>query len=420
MPLRFWVAAFLIAFVCRTVPAHAEAIGADVVIIIDTSGSMERTDPNRKVLESAVMLIDMMAGTPSRVGIVEFSGFVEYTAALTPLSDTEAIEEIKQQISRFRYFGYTDIGLALRTGAEILLASHTPPHNPMIMLFTDGVTEIGPRQAQQGRTVALSHNDILWALGQLDGHVPIHTIGLNQQDSVDVALLTMIAGHSTATATFTRDADSLPEIFAEIYRNHISAAEIIPDTEKPEAWEEAPEETFAPPPLLPVEAPERPEEIATNELPIEEPAQHEAPGPQPLNRYFLIGILIFVVAVVAINLRWLLGIIRSRPSAGIKGCLDIVTFSRDGARLPMVSVELDFDGGRMDLSGINDALSGAYLTASRGLALRNKSDCEITDAFDTVLTRRKIKWDEGAKFTFTEKNAEDLLKIEITYNPIIK
>jgi hypothetical protein len=368
--------------------------------------------------------------------VVEFSGFIEYTAGLTPVSDTEAIEEIKRQINRFRYFGYTDIGYALRTGVEILLADDY--NSPMIILFTDGITEIGPRQAQLGRTVGKSHSDVLWALNELDGRIPVHTIGLNSEGSVDVALLNMIAEYSTATATFTTRAGDIPQIFTELYQNHVQAvrqaAQEAPA--QPPADEATVTQNEATPDDTPAdEAPmdesligEAPsDEALSDEAPFDEALSDETPAdtaPRSLSPFLLWGILLAVIAVVFVNVRWVLGILNRRKAANIDGYLDIVVITGSGNMLPATQIDLDFAHGRIGFAELGVDLEGLYLAATaNGLTLINTGDCEVTDPNNVIQARRKIVWHKDVKLTFTEADAQDLRQIEIIYrangDPII-
>jgi hypothetical protein len=425
-------------------PVFAEPAGTDVVLLIDTSGSMNRTDPNRKVLESAIGLIDMMEGA-SRVGVVEFSGFIEYTAPLTPISDTDSINEIKREINRFNYFGYTDIGLALKTGAQILLDEYDTLSNPMIILFTDGRIEIGPRQAQVGRTVEKSRGDIAWALSELDGSIPVHTVGLNPGEGLDVPMLNMIAELSTATATFTREAESLPEIFAGIYRRHREAAVTVTEAlESPESvdpeWQPPEPEPDLPEPEAPdADAePAIPEETAsapsvfftpdegTDEVEPEPAPERETPDGTPAgngnwrpNRLLLALSLLFVAVVVGINARWLLKIIYPSPADLPPGYLDIVTVNGDGAPSQEVSVDLDLSSGRIPLKDIVESDIGTdevYLQKKpRGLLLINDGECEITDGGNAIITKRKILWQENMRLIFSDEDPEDQARVEITY-----
>jgi hypothetical protein len=314
-------------------------------------------------------------------------------------------------------------------------------HNPMIILFTDGMIEIGPRQSEAGRTVSLSQGDVLWALNALDGVAPVHTIGLNTEGGVDEALLYMIAEHSTASAAFTTDADNLPGIFADIYTRHMETAQAVrpsiavPDgsdgtqsgeagagADHDEASDQMPEATPAP-------AGQQPPEVSA--APVREPAYGTAPANgnitaepddaesfRPTGGILVVSVL-FVTVVVVINTRWLLRIVRDRQRADDGDCLDIVITERDGTKSPTVTVELENKRKRIDLNDLVSTemdIDGIYIMRNpSGLLLVNKGDCEITDRNNMIILDKKYVWRENEKLTFTEEESNDLAKLEITY-----
>jgi len=194
--------------------------GIDVVLVIDTSGSMRYADPERITLEAATLFMDMMETTNSRIGIVGFSGALHSVMPLTPINEIGVRNEIRHSISRFVYHGFTDIGLALRAAAEMVLEPSLDTNNsPMILLFTDGRIELPPNQ--QNRTVEMSYQDAEWALDNVGSFTPIYTIGLNYDGSVNIDFLQDLATRTGATYNIIYDAALLPQLFNEIFASHI-------------------------------------------------------------------------------------------------------------------------------------------------------------------------------------------------------
>ncbi|MCL2215487.1 MAG: VWA domain-containing protein [Defluviitaleaceae bacterium] len=192
----------------------------DVVLLIDVSGSMRFTDPNRAALSGAADFIEMLSVGESRVGVIGFSGRMQYYLPLRLLEDEYTVADFRREITAFQYVGYTDIGMALLAAAEMLYNTENL-QNPMILLMSDGWIQISRHVPD--RTAADSFADVEAALDLLERTVPVYTVGLHNPQGVDVELLEMIAERSDAHAQFTDDANDLPKIFISILEAHIDS-----------------------------------------------------------------------------------------------------------------------------------------------------------------------------------------------------
>ena len=222
----------------------------DVVLLIDVSGSMRFTDPNRAALSAAADLIDMLTLGESRAGVVGFSGRIQYLMPLRLIETEYDRLEMREQIAAFQYVGYTDIGAALLVAAEMLHEAGNL-QNPMILFMSDGYIEISRHAA---RTAAESYADVEAALDLLERTVPIYTIGMHNPGGVDVRLLTMISERSNAHTLFTYDANELPEMVVSILEAHaarIPVPEPVEHESEPEPEEiPAPVEDYEPEPEI--------------------------------------------------------------------------------------------------------------------------------------------------------------------------
>lgn len=213
----------------------------DVIFLVDLSGSMRFTDPDRIVLSAIADFIDKLAPDVSRVGVIGFSGGILHSIPFTYV-DTERKASLRYEISLFEYLGYTDIGLAFMYAIEMI--ENVPElNNPMIIFTSDGYIEISRRNV--GRTAQMSYDDVEAALDILEHIVPVYTVGMHNPDGIDVALLEMIANRSGGLSKFTYEADELPEILAAIFEHHVMRSqEELPELNDEYVWDNN-EEAYA-------------------------------------------------------------------------------------------------------------------------------------------------------------------------------
>ncbi|MCL2577102.1 MAG: VWA domain-containing protein [Defluviitaleaceae bacterium] len=199
----------------------------DVIIVIDNSGSMRQADPDMLALTAANLFIDMNAGSDSRIG------YVMYTQAIVGRRDlTELVSfrrDIKNEISATRWDprGWTDIALGIETALEMFANESDRSRMPMIILLSDGNTElevpahINPRPI---RTTAESNAALEVAITDAANMgIPIYTIGFNFDGELDMPTMDRIAATTGGIMRETNVASNLPAIMGEIY-SHITGA----------------------------------------------------------------------------------------------------------------------------------------------------------------------------------------------------
>lgn len=210
--------------------------GIDAVVLIDVSGSMRFTDPERQTLTAAADFIDALPLGASRVGVIGFSGRMQHVIPMQGLESENQLTELRGNIESFQYIGFTDIGMALLAGAEMLRGAGELT-NPMVLLISDGWIQISPSQAP--RVAEDSYNDAETALHILNtlDEVPVYTIGIHNPAGVDVELLTRIAEESGGTAGFTSETSELSEMFINLLETHLELSVQMPDDVEEELQE---------------------------------------------------------------------------------------------------------------------------------------------------------------------------------------
>ncbi len=174
----------------------------DTVFVIDSSDSMDGSDPLYLRLDAAKKYVDNMS-VPDRGAVVDF----DTTAALVPspvgdhLSSDYA--KIKQNIDTIDSKGGTDIGAGLQAANSELMGYGNSSHMWVEILLTDGYEPSSnyPFTSQQIQDAA-------------DNNITIFTVGLGA--GANETLLREIADRTGGRYYYARDAEALEDIYTRI------------------------------------------------------------------------------------------------------------------------------------------------------------------------------------------------------------
>lgn len=224
MKKTFLYAVCVLLAVVFLIPGPATALeqseGIDAMLLIDLSGSMRESDSSRVAIEATKMFIDMLETSNSRVGIIGFNDQLTGIVDITEINSEEDKARLKNIVENFNYVGWTDIGLSLREAVEVMSRNMRSTNSPMVLMLTDGKIELGETNLN-GRKEEDSYNDVVEAVTTAGRKLPIYTIGLNYDGTVDRQLLRTISDNTGARSFIITEANDLPQIFNEIFADHI-------------------------------------------------------------------------------------------------------------------------------------------------------------------------------------------------------
>jgi len=189
----------------------------DAVLVIDASGSMQETDPNKLGLEGVKLFVDMLSSSGNQVGIVTYGSEVDQTYPMTEIKTQDDRERMKDFVSGIsRELEYTDITAGLGKAVSMLDQRNTAiGGSPIIIVFTDGNNAIG---GVKNRTDADIARDLASQISSSQaGGYPIFTIGLNDNGKLNEAYLKDISDQTGGLAFATKDPDELPDILTQIF-----------------------------------------------------------------------------------------------------------------------------------------------------------------------------------------------------------
>ncbi|GHU54258.1 hypothetical protein FACS1894132_08610 [Clostridia bacterium] len=210
--VEIFLAVFILISMAVPVSASAEK-SFDVVFVIDNSGSMLKSDPERLALKGAELFVDLLAGTNSRAGYVMFSDTIRDKRSLEIINGNTSLKNAFEN-TVYPEIGATDIGSALQFAQTLFDDDEKFKDNKkIIVLMTDGKPEVA------GKTAEELYNSINSATNYFKDIAPVYTIGLNYDGGIDTALMQNIADTTKAFYYEVTKNTDLPDCFMKIFIN---------------------------------------------------------------------------------------------------------------------------------------------------------------------------------------------------------
>jgi len=211
------IRAWLLLLLCCSASLSAQTLPqeADLRLLVDVSGSMQTTDPN-KLREPALELLVRLMPEGVRAGIWAFGTEVE---ALVPHRPVDASW---QSQARVAIAGLESRALFTHIGAALESASYdrtepAPDRNAHIILLTDGMVDVSPDAAVNAREQERVVRELVPELSAAGYR--IHTIGLS--DRADNALLQEIARAADGLFIEARSPDQLMDSLLGVFQQSV-------------------------------------------------------------------------------------------------------------------------------------------------------------------------------------------------------
>jgi len=226
--------AALVAFVIalarpQIVRASVESVaeGIDVVLVLDTSGSMSERGLGGSTKIDAVKRVvrDFLGGLRNdRVGIVTFSG--EAIVLGPPSLDYVASQKLVEPIDTGSLAGGTAIGTGLATGINVLRDSQAK--SKVVILLTDGENNSGDITPLDAANMAKLLDVRVYTIGAVSATaIPDKDVS---SDTVDEQLMRKIAEDTGGHYYSVSDENSLAQVYREIEsleKSHVGTRDFI-------------------------------------------------------------------------------------------------------------------------------------------------------------------------------------------------
>jgi uncharacterized protein (TIGR03503 family) len=194
----------------------------DVVLVMDSSGSMKKTDP-RELRKPAAKLFISLLGDNDRVSVVSFSDQGYPVTYLTPVKGEKNRQQLFKAVDRISSKGvYTNLHGAIEGALRVI--DRDAAHNKaaqqrqhVIVLMSDGKMDLGNIQQNQQQTERLML-DTLPALKRQG--IEVHTIAFTPQS--DQTLLKKIADATGGSFNISRTDRDLHDVYTAIFEQNKS------------------------------------------------------------------------------------------------------------------------------------------------------------------------------------------------------
>lgn len=188
----------------------------DVIFVLDASGSMLESDPNKVALDAFNLFVDLCDETCS-VGYVVYTEKIKDSSDLVPISNKKNLDTMKNKISNIQYDpnGDTDIALGLTKAMQMHDKTKSDSkRKKIIVLLSDCNTHL----IGSTRTVAESQKEMEQTLKELKSKdIPVYSIGLNYDGTLDKKESEKISSSTNGRSFETKSSANLTGIASDIF-----------------------------------------------------------------------------------------------------------------------------------------------------------------------------------------------------------
>lgn len=215
---RRWLAALLF-MVCACAPLPVFATNAptpvNVVLLMDSSGSMKQTDPQSLRKPAAKLFVSLLDDT-DRASIVSFSDDGYPIAKLIDTNSDRHLNQLYSAIDKITSRGvHTNIHKAVSVATQLLQSDPDTARRKLIVLMSDGRMDIGDESRSREQSELLL-GTLLPKLNAAD--IQLHTIAFTE--SSDKELLADIAGLTGGEFYVAATDKDLHDTFAKIFERN--------------------------------------------------------------------------------------------------------------------------------------------------------------------------------------------------------
>lgn len=194
----------------------------NVVFVLDQSGSMKNTDPNRYSFESIDLFMGLSTESGNHMGFVVFDDKIILKRDLKEMTGTMDKNDFSRELKKVNNNGGdTDIGGAIEMATRMLDSDADPSLDSAVILLTDGNTdfsEVAKSQDDKKNLEEDSKNAKSSAINTARNKgYKIYSVCLNANGTADVSETRDISVATGGECTEVKTADDLKDVFTMFY-----------------------------------------------------------------------------------------------------------------------------------------------------------------------------------------------------------
>lgn len=218
------VYSLIFAFLCTALPVNIGTLQAQesiapealsIVLVIDVSGSMSRTDPQRLRETASRIFVDLLS-PDDYLGVITFDHETQVVFPLQQIGSSANKESIKETVAaRLDPRGATDYNGALEAAYELLKGANLEETRPVVVFLTDG--EPNPDSARRNDAVFMQAYMVdLWELTAAFARerYPIYSVAFS--DEIDPEVIRKISEDTRGNYYLLDDPADIAVTFFEL------------------------------------------------------------------------------------------------------------------------------------------------------------------------------------------------------------
>jgi hypothetical protein len=200
----------------------AEKKDMDVVLVMDSTGSMKKTDPLFLRIPAAKLFVSLL-GKNDRASVVSFTDSAEILSSSVLLDSENGKNTLSQAVDKITSTGlHTNLYEALNKGIEVLGAKKRPGSEKVIVFMSDGIMDTGDPEKNKTLIEKLK-TDLTKLL--IDNGIKVYAIAFTGQS--DTQLLERVSKQTGGFYNLAMTDRDFHLVFASIFES-LKAPDMLP------------------------------------------------------------------------------------------------------------------------------------------------------------------------------------------------